>query len=146
MVRKGRWSLKRLLVVGLVASLAALAALAALASVAPVGADDTDGEDVDVVHLQILAINDFHGNIATMSSSFGGTGRADSLAANVAAAEATAEGSSIFVSAGDLIGASPLISALFHDEPTIEAMNLMGLDINAVGNHEFEEGPDEYSR
>ncbi len=44
------------------------------------------------------------------------------------------------VSAGDLIGASPLISALFHDEPTIEAMNLIGLDIAGVGNHEFDEG------
>ena len=44
------------------------------------------------------------------------------------------------VSAGDLIGASPLLSALFHDEPTIEAMNEMGLDLNAVGNHEFDEG------
>jgi len=53
---------------------------------------------------------------------------------------------SIFVSAGDLIGASPLISALFHDEPTIEAMNLIGLDINAVGNHEFDEGSDELLR
>jgi 5'-nucleotidase len=81
------------------------------------------------VNLQILAINDFHGNIATSSGSFGGTGRADFLAANIQAAEAGAD-NSIFVSAGDLIGASPLISALFHDEPTIEAMNLMGLDIN----------------
>ena len=50
------------------------------------------------------------------------------------------------MSAGDLIGASPLISALFHDEPTIEAMNLIGLDINAVGNHEFDEGPEELLR
>jgi 5'-nucleotidase len=50
------------------------------------------------------------------------------------------------VSAGDLIGASPLLSALFHDEPTIEAMNLLGLDINAVGNHEFDEGADELLR
>lgn len=97
------------------------------------------------VPLQILAINDFHGNIATTSSSFGGVGRADFLAANIAAAEAEAE-NSIFVSAGDLIGASPLISALFHDEPTIEAMNLIGLDINAVGNHEFDEGADELLR
>jgi 5'-nucleotidase len=53
---------------------------------------------------------------------------------------------SLFVSAGDLIGASPLASALFHDEPTIEAMNLMGLDLNAVGNHEFDEGEDELRR
>lgn len=97
------------------------------------------------VNLQMLAINDFHGNIATSSGSFGGTGRADFLAANIAAAEAAAD-NSIFVSAGDLIGASPLISALFHDEPTIEAMNLMGLNINGVGNHEFDEGPAELLR
>ena len=50
------------------------------------------------------------------------------------------------VSAGDLIGASPLMSALFHDEPTIEAMNQIGLDITAVGNHEFDEGADELRR
>jgi 5'-nucleotidase len=103
---------------------------------------DKSGE----VNLQILAINDFHGNIATSSGSFGGTGRADFLAANIQAAEAEATGSSILVSAGDLVGASPLISALFHDEPTIEAMNLVGLDINAVGNHDFDEGPDELLR
>ena len=97
------------------------------------------------VDLQILAINDFHGNIATTSSAFGGVGRADYLSANMATAEADAE-NSIIVSAGDLIGASPLISALFHDEPTIEAMNLIGLDINGVGNHEFDEGGDELLR
>ena len=98
------------------------------------------------VNLQILAINDFHGNIATSSGSFGGTGRADYLSANLQAAEEGAAGNSIFVSAGDLIGASPLISALFHDEPTIEAMNLMGLEINAVGHHEFDKGPAELLR
>ena len=97
------------------------------------------------VNLKILAINDFHGNIATSSGSFGGTGRADFLAANIQAAEEGAD-NSILVSAGDLFGASPLISALFHDEPTIEAMNLIGLDINAVGHHEFDEGPDELLR
>ena len=53
---------------------------------------------------------------------------------------------SLLVSAGDLIGASPLVSALSHDEPTIEAMNLLGLDLNAVGNHEFDEGEDELKR
>jgi 5'-nucleotidase len=46
----------------------------------------------------------------------------------------------VVVSAGDMIGATPLLSALFHDEPTIEAFNHMGLDFNAVGNHEFDEG------
>ncbi len=107
----------------------------------PPGPDAGD----DLVELQILAINDFHGNIATTSSAFGGVGRADFLAANMAAAEAEAD-NSVIVSAGDLIGASPLISALFHDEPTIEAMNLIGLDINAVGNHEFDEGAEELIR
>ena len=106
---------------------------------------DKGAEKSRVVNLQILAINDFHGNIATSSGSFGGTGRADFLAANIQLAEAGAD-NSIFVSAGDLIGASPLISALFHDEPTIEAMNLIGLDINAVGDHEFDEGLDELRR
>lgn len=96
------------------------------------------------VKLQILAINDFHGNIAT-TDTFRGVGRADYLAANVQAAERNVR-NSVFVSAGDLIGASPLVSALFHDEPTIEAMNLAGLDINAVGNHEFDEGFSELRR
>ena len=102
-------------------------------------------EGPDYVHLRILAINDFHGHIATSSSSFGGVGRVDYLAANLTSAAEEAE-HSVFVSAGDLIGGSPLISALFHDEPTIEAMNLMGLEINAVGNHEFDEGPAELLR
>ena len=109
------------------------------------GANGQGAKNSKEVHLQILAINDFHGNIATSSGSFGGTGRADYLSTNIQAAEERAE-HSIFVSAGDLIGASPLISALFHDEPTIEAMNLIGLDINAVGNHEFDEGPAELLR
>jgi 5'-nucleotidase len=52
----------------------------------------------------------------------------------------------VVVSAGDLIGASPLVSALFHDEPTIEAMGLIGLDINGVGNHEFDKGVAELLR
>ena len=52
----------------------------------------------------------------------------------------------MFTSAGDLIGATPLVSALFHDEPSIEAFNLMGLDYNGVGNHEFDEGVDELLR
>lgn len=130
--------------------LAAVMTVAAMVFVAPAaGSGHNNGrgdERAPEVDLQILAINDFHGNIATTSSSFGGTGRADFLSTNLAAAEAEAPGHSIFVSAGDLIGASPLISALFHDEPTIEAMNLIGLEINAVGNHEFDEGPAELLR
>src|SRR5262249_32233867 len=52
----------------------------------------------------------------------------------------------VFVAAGDLIGASPFLSAMFHDEPTIEAMAMMGLALSAVGNHEFDEGPTELLR
>jgi 5'-nucleotidase len=50
------------------------------------------------------------------------------------------------VGAGDMIGASPLVSALFHDEPTIESLNSLGMDVTGVGNHEFDEGVDELLR
>ena len=118
--------------------------LAAITLVAACSTQETTDVEVNIpelqeVQLRILAINDFHGAIATSSGAFGGVGRVDYLAANIASARAEAE-NSVFVSAGDLIGASPLVSALFHDEPTIEAMNLMGLDFNGVGNHEFDDG------
>ena len=133
----------KLIILGILA-LAATMTLLSCSAQEPV--EQEAGETLpDVVQLRILAINDFHGHIATSSGSFGGVGRADYLAANIVMARAEVE-NSIFVSAGDLIGASPLISALFHDEPTIEAMNLMGLDINGVGNHEFDEGPEELLR
>ena len=59
---------------------------------------------------------------------------------------ARANSNTITVGAGDLIGASPLVSALFHDEPTIEALNALGLDVTGVGNHEFDEGVAELLR
>ena len=52
----------------------------------------------------------------------------------------------VTVAAGDMVGASPLLSAAFHDEPTVEALNTLGLDITAVGNHEFDEGYKELQR
>ena len=52
----------------------------------------------------------------------------------------------ITVGAGDMIGASPLVSALFHDEPTIESLNSIGMDVSGVGNHEFDEGVPELLR
>lgn len=101
-------------------------------------------------NVQILAINDFHGNLEPPAGSSGriGTinaGGAEFLATHIQNLRAT-NPNTVVVSAGDLIGASPLISALFHDEPTIEAMNLIGLNINAVGNHEFDEGVTELLR
>jgi 5'-nucleotidase len=92
------------------------------------------------VDVQILALNDFHGNLLPPGN-FGTTpaGGVEYLATHIDNLRALNR-NTVVVSAGDMIGASPLISALFHDEPTIEAFNLIGLDYNAVGNHEFDEG------
>lgn len=105
------------------------------------------------VTVQILAINDFHGNLETHSSDtwyvedgeerrarLGGAAR---LAATLAALR---QGESVTVAAGDLIGASPLVSSLFLDEPTIRVLSRMGLQIASVGNHEFDRGVDELRR
>lgn len=110
-----------------------------MASVISVGA-----KKPETVSVQILAVNDFHGNLEVVPGSGGrvGTvnaGGAEYLATHIANLRAL-NPNTVVVSAGDLIGASPLLSALFHDEPTIEAFNQMGLDFNAVGNHEFDEG------
>ncbi|HEY3557837.1 MAG TPA: bifunctional metallophosphatase/5'-nucleotidase [Kribbella sp.] len=98
--------------------------------------------------IQLLAINDFHGNLEPATGSGGNingipAGGAVYLATHLkqlrAAAAAKGE-DSVTVAAGDLIGASPLLSAAFHDEPTVEALNGMGLEAASVGNHEFDEG------
>jgi 5'-nucleotidase len=110
-------------------------------------------EPKGTVEVQILAINDFHGNLVPPTGSSGrigpsGTpeyGGAAFLATHLHNLEATNR-NTVIVSAGDMIGASPLLSALFHDEPTIEAANLWGVDFNAVGNHEFDEGTAELRR
>ena len=111
------------------------------------------GSKAKTTEIQLLALNDFHGAILPPSSSAGrlgpsGTpefGGAEYLATYVRDLRAD-NPNTLFLSAGDLIGATPLISALFHDEPTIEAFNLMELDYNGVGNHEFDEGVDELLR
>jgi 5'-nucleotidase len=90
--------------------------------------------------VKVIALNDFHGNLQSPGI-FSGvqSGGADVLATYVTNLKAQ-NPNNVVVSAGDLIGASPLISGLFHDEPTIEVMNRLGLDFNAVGNHEFDDG------
>ncbi|OYY93761.1 MAG: bifunctional metallophosphatase/5'-nucleotidase [Hydrogenophilales bacterium 28-61-23] len=96
--------------------------------------------------VKIAAINDFHGQLLSPGNSFSKpVGGIDYLAAYVNNIRAKSP-NSVAVSAGDLIGATPLVSALFHDEPTIEGMNRLGLEINAVGNHEFDEGKEELLR
>lgn len=106
------------------------------------------------INVQILALNDFHGNLLPPTGSSGrvqtsppgvlpvttvDAGGVEYLATHIKNLRAL-NPNTVVVSAGDLVGASPLLSALFHDEPTIEAFNLIGLDFNAVGNHEFDEG------
>ena len=98
----------------------------------------------ETVSVQLLALNDFHGNLLPPTGSSGRVGTVDAggveyLATHINNLRAL-NPNTVVVSAGDMIGASPLLSALFHDEPTIEAFNLIGLDFNAVGNHEFDEG------
>jgi 5'-nucleotidase len=102
------------------------------------------------VAVQLLAFNDFHGNLEPPSGADGQinatiAGGAEYLATHLANAIAR-NPNSIVVSAGDVIGASPFVSSLFHDEPTIEAMNAMRLAVSSVGNHEFDEGPAELLR
>src|SRR5438128_1257817 len=94
--------------------------------------------------VQLLAINDFHGNL---EPPLGGNGRIGEVPAGGAEYLAThlrnavAENpNSIIVAAGDLVGASQLLSGLFHDEPTIDALNAMNLAVASVGNHEFDHG------
>ncbi|WP_323189308.1 bifunctional metallophosphatase/5'-nucleotidase [Kitasatospora sp. NBC_00240] len=113
-----------------------------------------------LANLQLLAINDFHGNLEAPAGSSGtvkeidpATGKEvatpaggiEYLATALRQARIPAD-DSITVAAGDIVGASPLTSALFHDEPTIEAMDKLGLDVTAVGNHEFDEGAKELLR
>jgi 5'-nucleotidase len=136
------------------------AALLALPAVATAKNSDT--------HVQLLAINDLHGHLApntpgtiqvgccnpVVNSSGVQTGWTQKtvpaggiayLATRIKSLRA-GNPNTITVGAGDLIGASPLVSALFHDEPTIEALNSIGMDVSGVGNHEFDEGVDELLR
>src|SRR6202163_4586327 len=110
------------------------------------------------VDLRILAINDFHGYLRPPPGGIRIVDPADkskkiTVAAGGSETMATlvkqlreGHANTIFVAAGDLIGASPFLSAMFHDEPTIESLSMMGLAIASVGNHEFDEGTDELLR
>lgn len=108
------------------------------------------------VDVKLIAFNDLHGNLEppklTISAPAkgGGTvavpaGGAAYMASAIAALKEKNPNNAV-VSAGDMIGASPLVSALFLDESTIEAVNAMKIDFNAVGNHEFDKGQTELLR
>ena len=108
------------------------------------------------VEVQILAFNDLHGNLEPPKQTVASRDSAGELVRVPAGGVAYLAGAletlrrgrphSITVSAGDLIGGSPLTSAMFLDEPTILAANRMGLELNAVGNHEFDRGSAELRR
>jgi 5'-nucleotidase len=101
-----------------------------------------------LVRLQILAFNDYHGHLEASTP-----GTVDDQAAGGSEYLATAlaqlragKKHTLTVAAGDLIGGSPALSGLFHDEPSVESLNAMGLDVSSVGNHEFDEGVTELLR
>ena len=131
-----------------IAALLALAGCATARPAAPAAAEP--------VQVRIIAFNDFHGALQPPRYAIPATGRTAARSAcrpGGAAYLASAmrrlrEGhpNSLVVSAGDLISASPLVSAGFLDEPTILAMNRIGLDFDAVGNHEFDRGRAELLR
>ncbi|MGV3553903.1 MAG: bifunctional metallophosphatase/5'-nucleotidase [Croceibacterium sp.] len=131
------------------AALLALAALSACATLPPEAAPQA--EDI-----QILALNDFHGNLEPLPgeqryrmadgtearAQLGGAARLGATLAGLRAGQAH----TVTVAAGDLIGASPLVSAYYLDEPAIAALGRAGLEIAAVGNHEFDKGVAELRR
>jgi 5'-nucleotidase len=105
------------------------------------------------VDVTIIAFNDFHGNLKMPSLRIAvpdatqpngvrmeNAGGVEVFAAKVKSLKAANKYHAV-VTAGDMVGATPLLSALFKDEPTIEAMNLVGIDFHSVGNHEFDYGP-----
>jgi 2',3'-cyclic-nucleotide 2'-phosphodiesterase (5'-nucleotidase family) len=145
-------------------SVVAVAAMAAT-GLALASGSTTAAPNGSTMDIQLLSFNDFHGNLEPPGGSSGrvvtghhldtATGKVVDDNTNVGGVEylstelANARKGhpySLTVAAGDLIGASPLLSAAFHDEPTIEAMNALKLDVSSVGNHEFDEGYKELQR
>ena len=136
----------RLMAAWLLALLTAIGVFAAPASTAQ--KQDPPGQLVD---LQLLAFNDYHGYLETDSNPGPGNvgsdpaGGGEFLSAKL---NELRQGNkySLTVAAGDLIGGSPFLSGLFHDEPSVESLNAMGVDVSSVGNHEFDEGVTELLR
>ncbi|MEU9360227.1 bifunctional metallophosphatase/5'-nucleotidase [Streptomyces sp. NPDC048301] len=150
------------------AAAAGLATVGALVAAMPAGAHDRGhgnghghghGHPSRTVDVQLLSFNDLHGNLEPPAGSAGsvsetqpdGTvksvpaGGVEYLATSLRTAR-KGHPYSVTAAGGDMVGASPLLSGLFHDEPTIEALNGLDLDVTAVGNHEFDEGAVELAR
>ena len=133
----------RLLVAGLLALTGLMVATTSTAEARPNGR----------VPVRLLALNDFHGNLEPPT---GSGGRMVDESGNVVEAGGAVyvatwmrqleDAHTLKVAQGDLIGASPLVSAAFHDQPTLEFFNDLGITASAVGNHEFDEGYQELVR
>ena len=126
-------------------------------SIALLGSLGASKPDKGTIDIQILAINDLHGqlepSISEIVTGYNETGVPISVSAGGAEYLATcikklrSENPNTFVvSAGDNIGASPIISSRFHDEPTIKVLNMIGFNFSAVGNHELDNGLNELMR
>ncbi len=100
----------------------------------------------ELVKVQLLGVNDLHGQLDTVTK-LGSTlaGHMEYTAAALRQEEAT-NPNTLILHSGDMIGGSPLISALFQDEPTVEVLESIGFDAGTLGNHEFDEGIDELRR
>ncbi len=122
---------------------------------APAGASASGKAKKDeLIPIRILSINDLHGNLEPPTGSSGriadetgtivdGAGGAAYLATYV---KQQRNRDTVLVAAGDLIGASPLLSAAFHDEPTVAFLDSLELATSSAGNHEFDEGITELKR
>jgi 5'-nucleotidase len=136
------------------ASVCLLAALAGFSNAALA----TDTPAKEPITLSLIALNDFHGNIlppvgsvlvpdpANASGARVSAGGAAYLSTLVRQLRQQNPNHTLVVAAGDMIGASQLTSGLFHDEPTIDILSQIGLDISSVGNHEFDKGRAELLR
>jgi len=136
---------RRRMLVLVTAFMLAVSLLAAMAGPADGKQPDPPGQLVD---LQLLAFNDYHGHVrgnesGTIEGAAAGGG--EYLSAKLGELRAGKK-NSLTVAAGDLIGGSPAFSGLFHDEPSVESLNVLGLDVSSVGNHEFDEGVTELLR
>ena len=120
---------------------AILVALLGIYAVADTPEPSKAGASRTVVKLRLLGVNDLHGHLEAPRPGFGG---AAWLKAHLD--RATVPGRTIRVHAGDMVGATPLISGWFHDEPSMEAANALAFDVGTLGNHEFDEGGDELIR
>ena len=139
---------------GVVAAVAVAGLAVSTAATATAAPRDTSNHSKNRISVQLLSFNDYHGHIEPDAGADSQvTAGTASVTTNGAAYLAThlrklrrGHDHSFTVAAGDLIGGSTFTSGVFQDEPAIETLNALGLDVSAVGNHEFDEGVTELLR